>query len=99
MAKVKKELTSEQRVRIKALFNAGWSYQLTLVNPNPDVRCILTAKKLSERQLKHLKILSLKDQRKTSQELCDEINITMTNVATVSSELFVRNWDKEDLLA
>ena len=26
MAKVKKELTSEQRVQIKALFDPGWSY-------------------------------------------------------------------------
>uniref|UniRef100_A0A3B4UFJ5 Transposase IS30-like HTH domain-containing protein n=1 Tax=Seriola dumerili TaxID=41447 RepID=A0A3B4UFJ5_SERDU len=35
MAKVKKELTSEQRVRIKALLDAGWSYRRIA----KDLRC------------------------------------------------------------
>ena len=92
MAKVK-EQTSEQRVRIKALFDVGWSYHRLAT----DLRCSPSTvkytldrhdatnshqnrkgrgrkKKLSDRQVKHLKILSLKDRRKTSRELRDEIN-------------------------
>ena len=38
-----------------------------------------------KKSVKHLKILSPNGQRKTSRELCDEINTTMTNGATVSS--------------
>lgn len=101
MAKLKKELTIE---RIKALFDAGWSYRCIV----KDGRCSPSTvkytldrhdvtsshqnwkgrgrkKKLSDTQVKHLKILSLKDQRKTSRELRDEINNTVTNGATVSS--------------
>ena len=78
MAKVK-ELTSEQQVRIKALFDVSWSYRRIA----KDFRCSLSTvkytldchdatnshqnrkrrgrkKKLSDRQVKHLKILHRK---------------------------------------
>ena len=51
-------------------------------------------KKLSDRQLKHLEILSLKDRRQTSRELRDGINTTMTNGATVSSRTVRRKLEK-----
>lgn len=117
MAKMKKELTSEQRVRIKALFDAGWSYcriakdlrcspctvKYTLVchgaaNSYQNGKGGGRKKKLSDRQVKHLKILSLGDRRKTSQELRDEINTTMTNGATVSSRTVRRKLGEEGLV-
>ena len=48
--------------------------------------------------VKHLKILSLKDRRKTSRELRDEINTTMTNGATVSSRTVRRKLGEEGLV-
>ncbi len=86
MAEVKKE----QRVQIKAFFNAGWSYRRIAkdmrCSPSP-VKYTLDCNdatnshqnqkgrgrknKLSDGQVKHLKILSLKDRRKTSRELHD----------------------------
>ena len=109
MAKVKKELMSEQRVRIKALFDAGWSY----CHIAKDLRCSPSTVKYTldetnshqnrkgrgrKKSVKHLKILSLKDRRKTSRELRDEINTTMTNGAKVSSRTVRRKLGEKDLL-
>ena len=100
---------SEQRVRIKALFDAGWSY----CRIAKDLRCSPSTVKytldrhdatnshqncLSDRQVKDLKILSLKDRRKTSRELRDEINTTMTNGAKVSSRTVRRKRGEEELV-
>ena len=118
MARVKKELTRELRARIKALFDAGWSY----CRIDKDLKCSpITVKytldrhdatnshqnrkgrgrrkkQLSDRRVKHLKILSLRDRRKTSRELRDEINTTMTNGATVSSRTVRRKLGEEGLV-
>ena len=53
---------------------------------------------VEKKSVKHLKILSLKDQRKTSRELRDEINTTMTNGAKVSSRTVRRKLGEKDLL-
>uniref|UniRef100_A0A3B4UFP7 Transposase Tc1-like domain-containing protein n=1 Tax=Seriola dumerili TaxID=41447 RepID=A0A3B4UFP7_SERDU len=111
------KLMSEQRVRIKALFDAGWSYRriakdfgcspstvkYTLdrhdaTNSHQNRKGRGRKNKLSDRHVKHLKILSLKDRRKTSRELCDEINTTMTNGATVSSRTVRRKLGEEGLV-
>ena len=48
--------------------------------------------------MKHLKTLSLRDRRKTSRELRDKINTTMTNGATVSSRTVRRKLGEEGLV-
>ena len=53
---------------------------------------------VEKKSVKHLKILSLNGQRKTSRELCDEINTTMTNGATVSSRTVRRKLGEEGLV-
>ena len=53
---------------------------------------------VEKKSVKHLKMISLKDRRKTSRELCDEINTTMTNGATVSSRTVRRKLGEEGLV-
>uniref|UniRef100_A0A3B4V995 Transposase Tc1-like domain-containing protein n=1 Tax=Seriola dumerili TaxID=41447 RepID=A0A3B4V995_SERDU len=54
--------------------------------------------KLSDSEVRHLKLLCLKDRRKTSQELRDEINTQTTNGATVSSRTVCRKLGEERLV-
>jgi transposase len=116
MAKCR-ELTVEQRSRIKALYDAGWSYRkiagdlkCSLSTINYTLKKIKTTKscenrprtgrkrKLSKRDVHALKLLSLRDRKKSSKQLCDEINQGLPQGTTIAASTTRRYLREQGLL-
>lgn len=111
-----RELTIEERARIKALHDAGWSYRKIA----SDLKCSLSTinytlnkikstksyanrprtgrkRKLSKKDAHVLKLLSLRDRKKSSKQQSDEINKALPQGTTIASSTTRRYLREEGL--
>lgn len=104
------ELTEKERVHIKALHDAGWSfikcshsvfkYPLELIADTGIYKMRQgrgRKQKLTEADVRHLKILSTRDRRKTTADLQAEINASRSESAKVSRMTISRRLKEEGL--
>uniref|UniRef100_A0A3Q0SXG1 Transposase Tc1-like domain-containing protein n=1 Tax=Amphilophus citrinellus TaxID=61819 RepID=A0A3Q0SXG1_AMPCI len=112
----RRELTEKERVRIKALHDAGWSFRRI----GQDIKCSHSVvkyalesiaetgtykmrqgrgrkQKLTEADVRHLKILSTRDRRKTTADLQAEINASRSESEKVSRMTISRRLNEQGL--